>query len=77
MSMDSRKVQFVHKERDKYIYLRNISRTNISTNFRGHIIEVKPKQLLVLDRHNEEHKALSTYLTHTFGFVIDVSSKQI
>ena len=53
--------------------LKNLSRLNVETIFRGRKISLPAKHSLTLD-DDEESKALAKYLLETYGFIIDISS---
>lgn len=55
--------------------IKNVSRTNVKTIFRGRKIELPAKHSLSLDWEREEDRALYYYLTKVYDFVIDITSR--
>lgn len=53
--------------------LKNISRANIKTIFRGREFNLPAKHSMGIDEKDEEQKALYDFITQTYGFVIDIT----
>ena len=59
--------------------LKNFSRVNINTIFRGRKIVLPGKKALTLLNYDtdEEDRALYAYLTQIYGFVLDITDRII